>query len=125
MRFRPKRGLTIFVAVFLPLVLSLAAWQDRRATEKAVLEARLATQGTQPAQRLEVWLTQPADAWAYAPAFTQGRWQAQRALGSITKRPGGEQAMASMCRWPWAMAPGFWWTWAFALPQREGVSCRP
>ena len=57
MRFRPRRGLTIFVAVFLPLVLSLAAWQDRRAAEKAVLEARLAAQDAQPAQRLEAWLS--------------------------------------------------------------------
>ena len=42
MKFRPRRGLTIFVAVFLPLVLSLAAWQDRRAAEKAAFEAKLA-----------------------------------------------------------------------------------
>ena len=106
MRFRPRRGLTIFVAVFLPLVLSLAAWQDRRATEKAVLEARLATQGTQPAQRLEVWLTQPADAWAYAPAFTQGRWQAQRALWLDNQTAGGRAGYGLYV--PLALGDGTW-----------------
>lgn len=106
MRFRPRRGLTIFVAVFLPLVLSLAAWQDRRAAEKAVLEARLAAQDAQPAQRLEAWLSQPEEAWALAPTFTQGRWQAHRALWLDNQTAGGRAGYGLYV--PLALEDGTW-----------------
>ena len=80
MKIRPKRGLTLFVAVCLPLVLALAAWQDRRAEEKAELEARLARQATQAPRAVAAWLSDPSGAWAFAPAFARGRWRADRAL---------------------------------------------
>jgi surfeit locus 1 family protein len=92
--------------VFLPLVLSLAAWQDRRAAEKAVLEARLAAQGAQPAQRLEAWLSQPTEAWALAPTFVQGHWQAHRALWLDNQTAGGRAGYGLYV--PLALGDGSW-----------------
>jgi surfeit locus 1 family protein len=80
MKIRPKGGLSLFVAVFLPLVLGLAAWQDRRAEDKAALEARMAAQATQAPRAVETWLADSEALWPFAPAFARGRWRADRAL---------------------------------------------
>lgn len=75
-RFAPGWKLSLFTAVFLPLLLGLGAWQLERGRDKAVLEARIADRMAQPARSVEP--AQLGAVEAYAPVIVRGRYRTDR-----------------------------------------------
>jgi len=71
MRFRPGVRMTILVAVFIPLTVTLGIWQiDRAAQKRAIEEARMASYGALPFAEQQL-----TNAPAFARVRLEGRYE--------------------------------------------------
>ena len=76
MRFAPNWKLTLFAAVFVPLLLSLGTWQGLRAAEKRKIEAVRDAAAVLPAAKLKP--TEVAPPEHLTPVRVQGRFDGTR-----------------------------------------------